>query len=133
MHAMFENLMKELMDLWSGDFKVGMLEGPAVARLQDDFVISPTDQKAIDFEMAASNSTVPSALANRVRSVHNRSYWTAESYSHFLLFLGPIVMKDRLPPSYYSHFLRLSKLCRLLVQVEVKQAVIPDIKGELAE
>jgi len=74
MHAMFENVMKQLMDLWNGDFKLGLLAGPSVSRLIDDFVISPTDWKALDLQMAASNSTVPSAIADRVRSIHKRSF-----------------------------------------------------------
>lgn len=133
MHAMFENVVKELMDLWGGVFKVGILAGPASTRLEDDFVVSQADWKSINSEILASNATVPTAIADRVRSISNRSYWTAESYSYFLLFLGPIVIKDRLPDRYYSHFPRLSKIARILVQFEIQEAVIPELRRELAQ
>lgn len=66
-------------------------------------------------------------------SVTDMAYWTAESFSYFLLFLGPIVLKDRLPFVYYRHFLKLSDLGRKITRVEIETQIMPELRQGLGE
>ena len=44
------------------------------------------------------------------------SYWKATEYRAFLLYAGPVILKDKkiIPSKYYEHFLKLSVAARLL-------------------
>lgn len=54
-----------------------------------------------------------------MEAITKRSYWTAESYSYFLIHLGPIILKGRLAGRYYRHFLKLAHLSKLLTKMEL--------------
>lgn len=47
-------------------------------------------------------------IRRRPRSLKEMKYWRASEYKHFLLFWGPIVLRDVLPATFYNHFLLLS-------------------------
>ncbi|KAJ9094083.1 hypothetical protein QFC21_006184 [Naganishia friedmannii] len=82
MHIIYENIMKEMLGIWEGKYKADMITGNMKGRLGavvgENYVISPEHWKAIDREVAASNSTVPAALSRRMGSISKRGYWTAE-------------------------------------------------------
>jgi hypothetical protein len=119
MRLRFENVIKELLGLWEGNYKAKSLTGIDNAPPADDFVIPTTLWTTMDRALMNSNKTVPAEMASRIRSINNRGQSTAESYSYFLLFLGPIVLKDRLPLRYYMHFLKLSDLVRRITRLEI--------------
>ena len=112
MHLLFENIMKALLAAWAGTYKMGNITNGYQVRLQDEYDIGDrsTSWKAMSREVASSNALVPSSIASRVQDMDSRGWWTAETYSYFLLFLGPIILKDRLPPAYFKHFLQLSDI-----------------------
>ncbi|KAJ9095019.1 hypothetical protein QFC21_005812 [Naganishia friedmannii] len=98
MHILFENIMKELLGLWEGKYKASMVTGAVNGRLSaaagENYVISKVDWDAMDGEVASSNATVPAQMARRLGSLSKRGYWTTETYSYFLLHLGPTVLKE---------------------------------------
>lgn len=132
MHVFFENIVTELLQLWEGTFRSRQVTGDSEQHLNEDFVIGEAQWRNIDEEVVTSFKTVPTEMAERVRSIRKRGYWTAESYSYFLLFLGPIVMKDRLPFQYYKHFLALSEIARGITRLEISRGDLSDLKNRLA-
>lgn len=118
MHTLSENNMKGFLKVWKGpDAKK---KGPDGRTLPDEaFVITREDWTAMATQIAASNSKVPSTIASRVHDLDNRGYWTAESYSYFAMFLGPIVLKGKLREEYYANFLKFSQLVRTITAIEI--------------
>lgn len=123
MHILLENIMKELLGIWEGKYKSSMVTGTADGRLGtatgEDYVIPKAFWDDMDKEVSASNATIPSQMGRRMEAITKRSYWTAESYSYFLIHLGPIILKGRLAGRYYRHFLTPAHLSKLLTKMEL--------------
>lgn len=120
MHVLFENIAPQLISLWKGTYKAELIIGTKKAKLRKDYVISAADWSVIEEEIHRSNKTTPSQAVPRVGNIKNKSFWTAETYSYFLMFLGPIVLKDPLPEKYYKHFILLSEITKKLAMLEIE-------------
>ena len=122
MHLVFENLIPNLTLLWSGNYKGFGKNQP--------FVFSKTTWEAIGAATAASRSTVPSSYGAPVPNVAtDRSYFSAESWSQWALFIGPIVLNGRFSKGrYYDHFCDLIKLINLCLKFEFSKEDIADIR-----
>lgn len=120
MHLLFENIAPQLISLWRGTYKAELITGKKKATLKQEYVISSHDWSAIEEEVERSNKTTPSQAVPRVGNVRNKSFWTAETYSYFLMFLGPVVLKGRLPEKYYKHFILLSEITKKLTMLEIE-------------
>jgi hypothetical protein len=132
MHALFENIMKGFLKVWKPPDSKG--KGPNGSTLPDEpFVLSKDDWKAMAEQIASSNSKVPSTMASRIHDLDNRGFWTAESYSYFAMFLGPIVLKDRLADEYYNNFLRFSYLVRTLTVLEIPLDSLDELEREIGQ
>lgn len=131
MHVLFENLMKELLSLWQGTYKATMMTGNAT--IDEDYVLSERQWDLIDREVTESTKLVPAQMAPSLSSVTERGYWNADSYAYFMMFLGPIVLKNRLPLRYYRHFVDLSELVQLTTQTEITSAGVERIETGFVE
>ncbi|KAJ6554783.1 hypothetical protein B0H19DRAFT_948174 [Mycena capillaripes] len=102
MHLIPENIIKNLLSLWIGDFK-GLDEGTGEYRLQSTVI----DQ--VGNACTIAGDTTPTAFGARVPNLATQQhYFTAESYTLFTTLLGPIVLRDRFAkPKYYKHFVEL--------------------------
>lgn len=78
MHILFENIMKEMLGLWEGTYKAGMVRGNGNIRLGDciaeSYVKPKQDWDDMDNEVAKSNSTIPAKLARRLGSITKRGF-----------------------------------------------------------
>jgi hypothetical protein len=57
----------------------------------------------------------PVFIPRMPRSYADIKHWKASEFRTFLLYLGPIILRDLLREPYYSHFLLLSAGCILLL------------------
>lgn len=73
----------------------------------------------IDKEVSQSTKLVPALMAPSLSSVSERGYWNADTYAYFMMYLGPIVMKNRLPARYYRYFVQLAELVKLSTHYEI--------------
>lgn len=123
MHLIFENLIKNLVLLWTGKFK-DLDEGSG------DYVLSPQVWEAIGEATAASGSTIPSAYGARPQNVaQDKSQINADSWSFWALYLGPVLLRGRFKsPRYYIHFVDLIKLITLCLQFEITNEEIAQIR-----
>ncbi|KAJ9094746.1 hypothetical protein QFC21_005904 [Naganishia friedmannii] len=135
MHVLFENIIKALLSSWAGTYKMGNITEGDQERLKDDFVIGDRTAawKAMSREVAGSNGLVPSSIASRVQDLDARGWWTAETHCYFLLFLGPIVLKNRLQKQYFLHFLRLSDIARTITKIEIKTEELEGLRRKIAQ
>jgi hypothetical protein len=102
MHLIPENIIKNLLSLWTGDFK-GLDEGTGEYQLQSAVI------EQVGNACTIAGDTTPAAFGARVPNLATqRHYFTAESYTLFTTLLGPVVLRDRFAkPKYYKHFLEL--------------------------
>ncbi|KZT40326.1 hypothetical protein SISSUDRAFT_983480 [Sistotremastrum suecicum HHB10207 ss-3] len=96
MHLL-ENILKNMISLWTGDFK-GLDQGTG------NYVISQDDWTDIGILTANSKASLPSSFGRALPNIHtDRSYFTAEAYIVWFTMLAPILLRDRFPDAKYYH------------------------------
>jgi len=120
----WENLIPNLILLWTGGFK-GLDEGVG----EHQFL--PNVWESIAAATAAAGSTIPSAFGARPPNpATQRSSYSAEAWSIWTLYLGPVLLRRRFRKQrYYKHFIELVKLLRLCLQFEITTEEIQTIRG----
>jgi hypothetical protein len=123
MHLIYENLIKNLVLLWTGEFK-GLDEG------NESYKLTRTVWEAIGEGTAASGSTIPSAYGSRVPNIaQDKSGCTADMWSFWALYIGPILLRNRFQNAkYYKHFVKLVTLLNLCLQFEISSEEIEKIR-----
>lgn len=74
MHVLYENIMKQLLKLWEGDYKLKVINGDAAQKLVGSYVISAANWTHIDIDTARSTKMVPAQMAPYLKSVTKRSF-----------------------------------------------------------
>jgi hypothetical protein len=122
MHLIWENLVKNLILHWTGEFK-GLDTGT------EDYEFPKLIWDAIGEATAASGSTIPSAFSTRVPDITtHKTQYTAEMWSFWTLYLGPVLLRCRFHrQKYYTHFVQLVRLLNLCLQFEITDAEIDEI------
>jgi hypothetical protein len=114
MHLIWENLIPNLISLWTGEFK-GLDEGVG------EYQLNPKVWQAIGEATVAAGSTIPSVFGARPPNPasHKASY-SAEAWSFWTLYLGPVLLRRRFRHQrYYKHFIQLVKLLQMCLEFEI--------------
>ncbi|KAG5643944.1 hypothetical protein H0H81_009840 [Sphagnurus paluster] len=127
MHLIYENLIKNIVLLWSGNFK-NLDEGSGTYHLD------PKVWEAIGAATAASGSTIPSAFGARPPNVaEDKTATTAETWSFWALFLAPVLLRKRFRTDiYYNHFIDIVHILWLCIEFELPRNKIPVIRMAVA-
>lgn len=114
MHLIWENLIPNLIDLWTGGFK-GLDEG------KESYRVSDAVWQAVGQSTATSGSTIPSTYGSRVPNIAtpSRSQCSAEMWSFWTLYIGPVLLRRRFWRKYYLHFISLVQLLSRCLQFEI--------------
>ena len=86
-----------------------MKDGPAVCRL------SHKQLDLLSRHLVSFSGSMPSEFARQPRSLFDVSRWKATEFRQFLLYTGPIVLKDILSRKAYTHFMSLSVSVSILL------------------
>lgn len=123
MHLIWENLVKNLVLHWTGEFK-GLDSG------YEDYSFPKAIWEAIGEATAASGSTIPSTFSSRVPNIAtHKSQCNAEMWSFWTLYIGPVLLRRRFQHlKYYTHFIRLVHLLNICLQFEITDAEIEEIR-----
>ena len=124
MHLIWENLLPNLILLWTGKFK-GLDEG------RESYHLGVGVWEAIGEATKASGSTIPAAYATTrpLNIADDATGSTADSWSFWVLYLGPVLLKGCFSKYvYYKHFVRLIKLLRICLQFEISKEELLEIK-----
>ena len=113
MHLIYENTLKNLILFWTNEFKD---LGPGTG----DYILSPTVWDAIGAATAKSSDLIPSVYSARLASISgDRSTFTADNYSFWALYIGPVLLQKKFNHScYYEHFVQLVQLLHLCLKFE---------------
>jgi hypothetical protein len=123
MHLIWENLIKNLTLHWTGEFK-GLDDGA------ESYQLSNPVWQAIGQATATSGTTIPSAYGSRVPNITNdRANVSAEMWSFWTLYLGPILLRRRFRNiKYFKHFVLLVHLLNICLQFEISKDDILEIQ-----
>nr|XP_055051614.1 uncharacterized protein LOC129437480 [Misgurnus anguillicaudatus] len=94
MHLVFLGAVKRLL--------IFFLRGPVVCRLQKG------QSEKISETLVHLKGAMPAEFARQPRSLTELDRWKATELQQFLLYTGPLVLKDVLSPDHYHHFLSLT-------------------------
>ncbi|KAJ7735356.1 hypothetical protein B0H16DRAFT_1327140 [Mycena metata] len=123
MHLIWENLIKNLILLWTGEFK-GLDTGSG------DYELAKAVWEAIGSLTASASDTIPSAYGSRVPNIaKDRSTVSAEMWSFWTLYLGPVLLRQRFQnQKYYRHFIQLVRLLTICLQFEILDEEIEEVR-----
>jgi hypothetical protein len=123
MHLIWENVVQKLVLLWTGKYQ-GLDQGTELYQLTE------TVWEAIGRATAASGSHIPSVYGNRMPNIaKDRSHFSAEMWSFWTLYLGPVLLNRRFQrPKYFNHFVRLVHLLNICLQFEITDEEVEEIR-----
>ena len=123
MHLIWENLIPNLILLWTGGFK-GLDEGVG----EQQFL--PKVWEVIGTATASAGSTIPSTFGSRLPNpATHRSSYSVEAWSSWALYIGPVLLRRRFrKQQYYTHFIELVKLLQMCLQFEISTPEIQIIR-----
>ncbi|XP_058631559.1 uncharacterized protein LOC131540562 [Onychostoma macrolepis] len=96
MHLVCLGVVRRLLDLWMG------------TRGKLSYRISSRQVSIISGKLLALKSYIPSEFARRPRALDERLRWKATELRQFLLYTGPVVLRDVLTTEVYQNFMLLS-------------------------
>lgn len=116
MHLMWENLIKNLILFWTGEFKG--LDASSSAH----YVLPQKDWEAIGAAGAAANATIPAAYSAKIMNISgDRTYFTADGYSFWALYIAPVLLRGVLDGRYYDHFIDLVQLLHICLKYDMTE------------
>jgi hypothetical protein len=123
MHLVWENVVKNQVLLWTGQFK-DLDSG------KETYILPRHVWEAIGEATAAAGSTIPSAYGVRVPDIAQRhTTYTAEMWSFWTIYLGPVLLQRRFQrPKYYNHFIKLVRLLNICLQFEITHDEIEELR-----
>ncbi|KAJ3926292.1 MAG: hypothetical protein NXY57DRAFT_1051445 [Lentinula lateritia] len=116
MHLLFKNILKLLILWWIGTFK-------DLDKGTGSFKLDSRVWEAIGAATSASGSMIPSAFGAHPPNVaDDKQATTADSWSFWLLYLGPILLQKKFRSSvYHCHFCDLASIVEMCLQFETER------------
>lgn len=88
---------------------------------------------AIGKETADATYLLPSAFIRPLPNIATSpSLYCAESWSFWIVYIGPIVLRGRLLKKYYDHYLELVSIIKCLLELNNTTQRIEQLKEEIA-
>ncbi|KAB0804458.1 hypothetical protein PPYR_01428 [Photinus pyralis] len=100
MHAVCIGVTKKLIYFWINGKK--------------DVRLKPNDIQNVTNHLSLLKPSITGEFSRKPRSITEYERWKATELRTFLLYTGPVVLREVLPGDYYDHFLSLSVAIRIL-------------------
>lgn len=124
---MIINIVTMFMDIGEGDFG-------GIDHSREAYVIPNKTWKTIAKELKACSRTIPSKFVRSMPDLlTERSSFTAESWTFWMMYLAPILLVNRLPEPYYSHFVRFGEIWKLALQLTITTKEIKKLEDMIIE
>lgn len=126
MHLLLENVCPLMVDHWTGKFKkldVG----------NGNYEISQPISEIIGAETAAAVKSIPAPFVRVLPDIaKERSFFTAESWCFWFLYLAPGLLKDRFPDSkYYDHCCQLVDIMKVSLLFSITHEQINELERKI--
>jgi hypothetical protein len=115
-----------MVDHWMGKFKkldVG----------SGNYVIPPLIWEEIGIETAAAVPSIPAPFVRVLVDIaRERSFFTAESWSFWFIYLAPALLKGRFQDGkYYQHLCQLVEIMKISLQFSITYDEIDDLEAKI--
>jgi hypothetical protein len=117
MHLVCLGVVRKILRCW--------VKGPLPYKL------SAKDITRLSQSLCELNTTCPREFSRKPRSAKEIDMWKATEFRTFLLYTGPIVLKNLLPKEKYYHFLLLSVAITILITNKAKNIEWNNYAGAL--
>lgn len=85
-----------------------------------DVRLKPQEIKNLSERNMSLKNWIPVEFCRRPRSLYEVDRWKATEFRLFLLYSGPVILKNLLKKAHYQHFLCLSVAIRILCSADLK-------------
>jgi hypothetical protein len=117
MHLVCLGVVRKLLRCW--------VKGPI------PFKISVSQKQIVSDWLISLRIKCPKDFCREPRSLKELDMWKATEFRTFLLYTGPVVLKEVLTPDKYKHFLLLSVAIRILVSDKAQEKSWNDFSAKL--
>ncbi|KAF8755894.1 Transposase family tnp2 [Rhizoctonia solani] len=101
---------------------------------REQYLISHSDLVLIGTETVGATNLIPAKFIRPFPNIESsRHLYTSELWSFWLIYIGPVVLRGRLPQKYYSHYLKFVQILKCLLQLENTTRRIKQLKEEVIE
>ncbi|XP_070516695.1 uncharacterized protein [Cardiocondyla obscurior] len=100
MHLICLGVVKKMLQLWVNGYYTSKLNARKVAQLSEMLI--------------KVSKWVPKEFTRKPRALDELTRWKATEFQEFLLYLGPVLLINILPPDYLQHFNALHCAVRIL-------------------
>ncbi|KAG1744422.1 hypothetical protein EDB19DRAFT_1894563 [Suillus lakei] len=123
MHMFLKNIAPMLVKHWTGKFK-GMDTG------KEDYQIADHIWAEIREETAATIANIPAAFVRVLRNIaDDHTSFTAESWSFWIIYLAPTLLRSRFPNAkYHKHLCELVWIIKKMLQFLITHAEINELE-----
>ncbi|KEP45465.1 transposase family Tnp2 protein, partial [Rhizoctonia solani 123E] len=123
LHLFLLNHGPELVSLWAGTYQLGD---------NDEYVLIADDWTTIGLETVEASKTLPALFIRPLPNIATcwRLY-CGESWCFWLVYIGPIVLRGRLPKKYYDHYMELVNILKCLLSLSNTTARIGQLRHEI--
>ncbi|KAF8595661.1 hypothetical protein BDV93DRAFT_574581 [Ceratobasidium sp. AG-I] len=126
MHLFLLNHGPGLLSLWTNTY-----DGVRGAG-SENYLISADDWDAIGRETEAATDLIPAKFIRRLPNIKTSlGLYCAESWSFWLVHVGPIVLRKRLADKYYNHYLELVDILKVLLESENTVERMDELRGQV--
>ncbi|KAG9096884.1 hypothetical protein FRC06_008227 [Ceratobasidium sp. 370] len=127
LHLFLLNHLPELVSLWTNTLP-GISDSGC-----ENYLISAPDWAAIGRETEAATNFLPSAFIRPLPNIQtSRHLFCGESWSFWLIYIGPIVLRGCLAKKYYDHFLELVSIVKCVLELSNTIDHIKQLREEIA-
>jgi hypothetical protein len=124
MHLAFENTAPNMYKHWSGTFK-GLDAGV------EDYELSAAVWEEVWQESADATRHLP---ADFVRVLgNNPSYYTAEAWAFWIMYMAPALLKGRLKKKYYLHACQLASIIKRCIAFKLTYSDIDVLENDIID
>ena len=123
MHLIWENVVKNLMNLWAGTYK-------DLGQGSEEYQIRGPIWEEVGKASVDSGSSIPYVFGPRPPNVaSDKISWTADTRSFWFQYVAPVLLRGRfLHDKYYDHFIELVHLILMCLQFEITEEEVNVIR-----
>uniref|UniRef100_A0A1Y1K7P0 DUF4806 domain-containing protein n=1 Tax=Photinus pyralis TaxID=7054 RepID=A0A1Y1K7P0_PHOPY len=107
MHLVCLGVMKKMIKLW--------MRGSLKFRWHSKKI------ETVSLKLENLKKFIPKEFCRKPRTLKEVDRWKATEFRQFLLYTGPIVLKDVLPQHYYDHFICLHSAISILASISLRK------------
>ena len=125
MHLLYENVVKNLIQLWKGKFKE-LDEGT------QDYIIPDHIWKQIGEETVAAVKDIPSAFVRLLGNIENdQSNYLAGAWAFWFMYLAPFLLQNWLSHGPFRHMCKLVDIMKTCIKFTLQHDEIDALEDEI--